>query len=42
HLETSTERARALYLRHGFAVTAELELASGGPPVWAMLRPPGA
>jgi GNAT superfamily N-acetyltransferase len=38
YLETSTPRARALYERHGFAVTGELNVPMGGPPIWLMWR----
>ncbi|HEX3263936.1 MAG TPA: GNAT family N-acetyltransferase [Solirubrobacterales bacterium] len=38
YLETSTLRARALYERNGFAVTGELNLPAGGPPIWLMWR----
>jgi GNAT superfamily N-acetyltransferase len=40
YLETSTPRARALYERHGFAVTGELSVPMGGPPIWLMWRDP--
>jgi hypothetical protein len=43
YLETSTPRARSLYERHGFAVTGELNVPMGGPPIWLMWRKsPGA
>jgi ribosomal protein S18 acetylase RimI-like enzyme len=38
YLETSTPRARALYERHGFAVTGEINVPVGGPPIWLMWR----
>ncbi len=38
-LETSTPRARALYLRHGFEVVGEFDLPGGGPRIWQMWRP---
>jgi GNAT superfamily N-acetyltransferase len=38
YLESSTPRSRALYERNGFAVTGELNLPAGGPPVWQMWR----
>ncbi len=34
-------RSRALYERHGFEVTGEFNLPSGGPPLWQMWREPG-
>lgn len=37
-LEATSLRSRALYERHGFEVTAELQVADS-PPLWAMLRP---
>lgn len=40
HLEASTPRNRALYERHGFEVTEELQLPRGGPPIWLMWREP--
>jgi GNAT superfamily N-acetyltransferase len=40
YLEASSERNRDLYLRHGFAVTDEVRLPAGGPPVWLMWRQP--
>jgi ribosomal protein S18 acetylase RimI-like enzyme len=40
YLEASTPRSRALYERHGFAVTGEFNLPSGGPPLWQMWREP--
>jgi ribosomal protein S18 acetylase RimI-like enzyme len=41
YLEASTLRSRALYERHGFAVTGEFKLPSGGPTLWQMWREPG-
>jgi hypothetical protein len=38
YLESSTPRSRALYERHGFAVTGEMNLPREGPPVWLMWR----
>jgi GNAT superfamily N-acetyltransferase len=40
YLEASTLRSRALYERHGFAVTGEFNLPSDGPPLWQMWREP--
>jgi ribosomal protein S18 acetylase RimI-like enzyme len=40
YLEASTVRSRALYERHGFTVTGEIQLPRGGPPVWPMWREP--
>jgi len=40
YLEATSERSRALYLRHGFEVTEELRLPGGGPPLWPMWREP--
>ncbi|MFI5008766.1 MAG: GNAT family N-acetyltransferase [Solirubrobacterales bacterium] len=40
YLEASTPRSRALYERHGFAVTEELTFAKNAPPVWRMWREP--
>ena len=39
YLESSTPRSRALYARHGFTVTGELNYPMGGPPLWLMWRP---
>jgi ribosomal protein S18 acetylase RimI-like enzyme len=39
YLEATNEGSRALYLRHGFLVMAELQV-SGSPPVWPMWRRP--
>lgn len=40
YLETDTEKNVQLYARHGFAVTEELNLPDGGPPIWLMWREP--
>jgi GNAT superfamily N-acetyltransferase len=40
YLEASTLRSRALYERHGFEVTGEFNLPSGGPTLWQMWREP--
>jgi ribosomal protein S18 acetylase RimI-like enzyme len=40
YLEASSERNRALYLRHGFEVTEEFVLPDDGPPLWRMWREP--
>ena len=40
YLEASTPRNRALYERHGFAVTEEFHVGKGSPPVWRMWRDP--
>lgn len=39
YLEATSERNRALYQRHGFAVTEEVRLPDG-PPLWCMWREP--
>ena len=39
YLEASSERNRALYVRHGFDVTGEVRLPDG-PPMWLMWREP--
>lgn len=39
YLESSTERNRALYERHGFELTATFPLPMGGPPIREMWRP---
>jgi ribosomal protein S18 acetylase RimI-like enzyme len=41
YLETSTERTRALYRRHGFEVVGEGDVEEGGPRLWGMVRPAG-
>jgi ribosomal protein S18 acetylase RimI-like enzyme len=40
YLEASTERNRALYLRHGFEDAGDLHLPDGGPRLWRMWREP--
>jgi ribosomal protein S18 acetylase RimI-like enzyme len=40
YLESSTERSRALYERHGFETTEEIRMPRGGPPLWLMWRVP--
>lgn len=41
YLEASSERSRALYERHGFAVRGEgIHLPFGGPVMWPMWREP--
>ena len=40
YIEASTERSAALYERLGFVHMDVYELPEGGPPVWAMRRPP--
>jgi ribosomal protein S18 acetylase RimI-like enzyme len=39
YLEATSPQNRRLYERHGFVTTAGL-LLPGGPPLWAMWRPP--
>jgi GNAT superfamily N-acetyltransferase len=39
YLEASSPRNRVLYERHGFELVSEFS-AEGGPPMWAMWRPP--
>ena len=39
YLEASTERNKALYLRHGFEVVGEIKLPKG-PSMWPMWRSP--
>jgi len=41
-LEASTARSRALYERHGFAVTEEFKLGKDAPQQWRMWRAPRA
>lgn len=38
YLETSTPANVGFYRRRGFAVTGELTIPDGGPPVWGMSR----
>jgi GNAT superfamily N-acetyltransferase len=38
HLETSEPRNVRLYQRHGFAISAAVDLPDGGPRSWSMLR----
>jgi len=38
YLEASSPRNRALYERHGFAVTEEFALGRGAPRQWRMWR----
>lgn len=40
YLETSNERNLSFYRHFGFEVVEEIETPGGGPPLWAMLRPP--
>ena len=40
YLESSTERSRALYERHGFQTVEVMNLPRKGPPLWLMWRPP--
>lgn len=42
YLETSEPRNVRLYERHGFVVTAVVDLEGGGPRTWSMLRPPAS
>jgi ribosomal protein S18 acetylase RimI-like enzyme len=40
YLEASTDRSRALYLRHGYTDHGQpFHLPGGGPPLWPMWRP---
>lgn len=39
YLEASSERNKALYLRHGFEVVGEIKLPDG-PRMWPMWRSP--
>jgi GNAT superfamily N-acetyltransferase len=41
YLEATSERNKALYLRHGFEVESEINLPDG-PPMWRMWRTPRA
>lgn len=43
YLEASSERSRALYLRHGYLMMrgGPYRLPGGGPPMWPMWREPG-
>jgi len=41
YLESSSERNRALYERHGFDVVEVFEMPGGGPPIRRMWRDPG-
>lgn len=41
YLESSTERSRALYERHGFRTTEVIRMPRGGPPLWLMWRRSG-
>lgn len=40
YLESSSARNRALYERHGFEVTEELNFGREAPPLWRMWRDP--
>ena len=40
YLEASSMRNRALYHRHGFVDTGEIQLPRGGPTMWPMWRTP--
>jgi GNAT superfamily N-acetyltransferase len=40
HLESSTERNRALYERNGFTLTETFHMPAGGPPLREMWREP--
>jgi ribosomal protein S18 acetylase RimI-like enzyme len=41
-LDTSSERALALYRRAGFEIRNEARPFAGGPPIWSMWRPAAA
>ncbi|MGH9171753.1 MAG: GNAT family N-acetyltransferase [Acidimicrobiales bacterium] len=41
YLEASSRRSRALYARLGFELVDEIQ-AGSSPPIWAMIRQPGA
>jgi ribosomal protein S18 acetylase RimI-like enzyme len=40
YLETAKAINVKFYRKHGFEVVREIELASGGPPLWTMKREP--
>ena len=40
YLEATSARSRALYERHGFEATGEIQFGSS-PPMWPMVRQPG-
>lgn len=40
YLETSTIRNQQFYSRHGFVVTAAVDMPDGGPRTWCMRRDP--
>jgi len=42
YLESSSERNRMLYERHGFELTGTFTLPMGGPPIREMLRAPAS
>jgi len=42
YLEATSQRNRALYLRHGYRSADPVVLPDGGPPMWPMWRPPAA
>lgn len=42
YLETFNEASLPFYQAHRFAITATVELPNGGPPLWALLRPPAS